>query len=371
MSFERTLIPVATVLTETIAYVASPARRVTMVVYGVAPTPRILWFPVVFLMTWSSQSRSPTPLRCSASGSGPPHVRHEPRPGDVLPRTRPGPTQHGASGAREMLRSTRSPGSSGVPRRVPLRARARRVGLLYPTAVGLILIAVSCRSSGSSRPSSRRWSSERGFNRGGGRRRPFPVRPLPARGDPDDRAHPSAGDRDVGVGGRLLLHRAGRRRRAHRPERLGKDHPPATWRGCWYRTRDDRRSRAGRLAPVGEGRVAPSADRPRERRAARRARRPLTQTRACRSRASQAGEPLDTVRSARVGVLAGDAGPRRLRGGRPVEPKILLLDEVHEALDHEFRWRCSAARGDPPPGGIVVAAGHDHPMLERLSGGRC
>jgi ABC-type polysaccharide/polyol phosphate transport system ATPase subunit len=50
-----------------------------------------------------------------------------------------------------------------------------------------------------------------------------------------------------------------------------------------------------------------------------------------------------------------------------VEPSILLLDEVHEALDHEFRIiveerAAETVRG----GGIVVAAGHDHPMLERL-----
>jgi ABC-type polysaccharide/polyol phosphate transport system ATPase subunit len=50
-----------------------------------------------------------------------------------------------------------------------------------------------------------------------------------------------------------------------------------------------------------------------------------------------------------------------------IEPSILLLDEVHEALDHEFRMiveerAAETVRG----GGIVVAAGHDHPMLERL-----
>ena len=48
-------------------------------------------------------------------------------------------------------------------------------------------------------------------------------------------------------------------------------------------------------------------------------------------------------------------------------PDIMLLDEVHEALDHEFRdvvyehaQRIAAA------GGIVVAAGHDHGLLENL-----
>ncbi len=49
------------------------------------------------------------------------------------------------------------------------------------------------------------------------------------------------------------------------------------------------------------------------------------------------------------------------------EPSVLLLDEVHEALDQEFRARLAkraleiAARG-----GVVVAAGHDHPVLERF-----
>jgi ABC-type polysaccharide/polyol phosphate transport system ATPase subunit len=49
------------------------------------------------------------------------------------------------------------------------------------------------------------------------------------------------------------------------------------------------------------------------------------------------------------------------------DPQILVLDEVHEALDHEFRHflqeRAHAILDD---GGIVVAAGHDHPMLASL-----
>jgi homopolymeric O-antigen transport system ATP-binding protein len=51
-----------------------------------------------------------------------------------------------------------------------------------------------------------------------------------------------------------------------------------------------------------------------------------------------------------------------------IQPEILLLDEVHEALDHEFREllevRVSEVR---QRGGIVVAAGHDHEALERLA----
>jgi ABC-2 type transport system ATP-binding protein len=47
-----------------------------------------------------------------------------------------------------------------------------------------------------------------------------------------------------------------------------------------------------------------------------------------------------------------------------VEPQIMLLDEVHEAFDHEFRdivhRRAEELRRG---GGIVVAAGHDHGLL--------
>jgi ABC-type polysaccharide/polyol phosphate transport system ATPase subunit len=50
-----------------------------------------------------------------------------------------------------------------------------------------------------------------------------------------------------------------------------------------------------------------------------------------------------------------------------MQPDILLLDEVHEALDHEFRAvieeRSHALK---QAGGIVVAAGHDHGLLERV-----
>jgi ABC-type polysaccharide/polyol phosphate transport system ATPase subunit len=49
------------------------------------------------------------------------------------------------------------------------------------------------------------------------------------------------------------------------------------------------------------------------------------------------------------------------------EPTILLLDEIHEALDHEFRDHVEGYAHDLlAAGGIVVATGHDHPMLERL-----
>lgn len=45
-------------------------------------------------------------------------------------------------------------------------------------------------------------------------------------------------------------------------------------------------------------------------------------------------------------------------------PDILVLDEVHEALDHEFRQIVAEhAHAQLRAGGIVVAAGHDHPLL--------
>jgi ABC-type polysaccharide/polyol phosphate transport system ATPase subunit len=49
------------------------------------------------------------------------------------------------------------------------------------------------------------------------------------------------------------------------------------------------------------------------------------------------------------------------------DPAILLLDEIHEALDHEFRDHIEGyARDLLSAGGVVVATGHDHQMLERL-----
>jgi homopolymeric O-antigen transport system ATP-binding protein len=51
------------------------------------------------------------------------------------------------------------------------------------------------------------------------------------------------------------------------------------------------------------------------------------------------------------------------------QPNVLLLDEVHEALDHEFRDHVEhTARELCRAGGVLVAAGHDHGVLERLCG---
>jgi ABC-type polysaccharide/polyol phosphate transport system ATPase subunit len=48
-------------------------------------------------------------------------------------------------------------------------------------------------------------------------------------------------------------------------------------------------------------------------------------------------------------------------------PQIVVLDEVFEALDHEYRQVVeSHARELCAGGGVVIAAGHDHEELERM-----
>ena len=52
-----------------------------------------------------------------------------------------------------------------------------------------------------------------------------------------------------------------------------------------------------------------------------------------------------------------------------ISPEILLLDEVHEAIDHDSRaFVEERAHAIMRSGGIVMAAGHDHTLLERLCG---
>ena len=49
------------------------------------------------------------------------------------------------------------------------------------------------------------------------------------------------------------------------------------------------------------------------------------------------------------------------------DPELLLLDEVHEALDHEFRSVVEEfTQGLLARGGVVVATGHDHTLLGRI-----
>jgi len=49
------------------------------------------------------------------------------------------------------------------------------------------------------------------------------------------------------------------------------------------------------------------------------------------------------------------------------DPTLLLLDEVHEALDHEYREVVERrAKRIIADGGIVIATGHDHDLLARF-----
>jgi ABC-type polysaccharide/polyol phosphate transport system ATPase subunit len=49
------------------------------------------------------------------------------------------------------------------------------------------------------------------------------------------------------------------------------------------------------------------------------------------------------------------------------DPDVLLLDEVHEAIDESFRTELELRVGQiRRRGGIIIAAGHDHLMLGRL-----
>jgi len=69
-------------------------------------------------------------------------------------------------------------------------------------------------------------------------------------------------------------------------------------------------------------------------------------------------------------VLTYSQGMRARLGiavAEEARPQILVLDEVHEALDHEFRhFLQERARAIVDAGGVVIAAGHDHAMLATL-----
>ncbi len=92
----------------------------------------------------------------------------------------------------------------------------------------------------------------------------------------------------------------------------------------------------------------------------REARRILPRIRERTALGSEFDHPVSTYSqgmSARVGFAVVEQ----------VAPDILLLDEVHEALDQEFRAIVDErAHAILRAGGIVIAAGHDHVLLERL-----
>jgi ABC-type polysaccharide/polyol phosphate transport system ATPase subunit len=81
-------------------------------------------------------------------------------------------------------------------------------------------------------------------------------------------------------------------------------------------------------------------------------------------RTSELGDAFDNlVSSYSQGMQArlGFATIMRLR------PEVLLLDEVHQAFDQDFRAKVEAAAGELlAGGGVVVAAGHDHAALRTI-----
>ena len=91
-------------------------------------------------------------------------------------------------------------------------------------------------------------------------------------------------------------------------------------------------------------------------------------------------EARDRIAAMEAGARLGDAFDRpvhtysegmRARLGfaviQVISPGVLLLDEVFEALDHEFRAIVESYVLElRERGGVVVAAGHDHLALERI-----
>jgi ABC-type polysaccharide/polyol phosphate transport system ATPase subunit len=80
--------------------------------------------------------------------------------------------------------------------------------------------------------------------------------------------------------------------------------------------------------------------------------------------ASELGDAFDNL------VTSYSQGMRARLGFATMErvrPSILLLDEVHQAFDREFRAKLEErARRLVAEGGIVIAAGHDHTALGEL-----
>jgi ABC-type polysaccharide/polyol phosphate transport system ATPase subunit len=92
-----------------------------------------------------------------------------------------------------------------------------------------------------------------------------------------------------------------------------------------------------------------------------------TGARASLDRVQQRSQLGDSFERPVSGYSQGMAARLGFAAVEQAEPDILLLDEVHEALDHDFRAGAEErARRVVEEGGIVIAAGHDHAELERL-----
>jgi ABC-type polysaccharide/polyol phosphate transport system ATPase subunit len=80
--------------------------------------------------------------------------------------------------------------------------------------------------------------------------------------------------------------------------------------------------------------------------------------------ASELGDAFDNL------VSSYSQGMRARLGFTTMErlqPTVLLLDEIHQAFDRDFRARLEdSARRLVESGGVVIAAGHDHAALGEL-----
>ena len=239
MSFARPLIPVSSVLTETIAFAASLLLlAVMMVIYGVAPTVAILWLPVVIAVTilfsigcaypasliglWFPDLRvffisfvramfflAPGLVALSAiEGTANTLVR-------INPLT-------GLFEASETCFSTvHRPRPGSCSSRSPTRPASSRS---------------SCRSIAQRLATSRRSSSERLRSRLRGRRT-VSLRPSPAGRHAGARPLPPERSRDMGPASSVALDRTGRARRAAGPSGSGKTSLLRALAGCCPRTR--------------------------------------------------------------------------------------------------------------------------------------
>jgi ABC-type polysaccharide/polyol phosphate transport system ATPase subunit len=92
----------------------------------------------------------------------------------------------------------------------------------------------------------------------------------------------------------------------------------------------------------------------------RQARRALEEIRSRTALADEFDNPVSSYSQgmrARLGFAVADQ----------IAPDILLLDEVHEAIDHDsLAAVVERAHAIRSAGGIVMAAGHDHALLERF-----
>ena len=81
-------------------------------------------------------------------------------------------------------------------------------------------------------------------------------------------------------------------------------------------------------------------------------------------RASELGDAFDNLVSSYSQGMRARLGFATMMRARPT---ILLLDEIHQAFDRDFRVRLEeSARRLLDAGGIVIAAGHDHAALGDL-----